>query len=284
MSLAQPDRERLPQPSSLFGPPTRRSLIERLGRAPTLAEQFRDDWEWFLVRYEQPIRVTARRHLIRQGRQAAATQDLEDAVQEVWKKLLGNSDNLARWDPAKGRFRQYLQGIVENTCRSLRNQHRRYGNRYGPLPELDDATTAGTALDQLQAEEERAWNHETVANAGRSILERLPRSAEQLLGYAGLCTSQDTPAATQVSREDLLNAVCREGGVDVDRLSAEEKKLKLNAIDKGLGRARQAFWEAVTVELTLGNRDADSMTEDFASVRRYVEAAFPRLIGRDSQS
>lgn len=92
--------------------------VSFLGR---LAEHDPDSWERVVARYEGLLR----RYALRAGLQ---TSDLDEMRQLVWTSMARRLPNF-RYDPERGRFRDYLGRVAANAARRIRNTNRRRPER-----------------------------------------------------------------------------------------------------------------------------------------------------------
>lgn len=79
---------------------TRQSLIERV------LDGDEESWDVFYAKYSRLVYAIGERS-------ALSEDDCEDLVQEVMRTIFNNKDRF-RYDPATGKFRTYLTGIVKH--------------------------------------------------------------------------------------------------------------------------------------------------------------------------
>lgn len=134
-------------------PQTQLTLIARL-RDP------KDELAW--QRFESRYRDLVVRFSIRQGVQAA---DAEDVAQAVFASLLSAMQGFA-FDPAKGRFRDYLFRAVRNEIHRQKSKARRPigGSPVLVMADMDQAADrSGAAADEKAFEEEWIDHHFRLA-------------------------------------------------------------------------------------------------------------------------
>ncbi len=111
-----------------------------MARAARLGSlEARDALTWLFEAYGYPLYAFARRR-------GATAQDAEDAVQELFTKLVEH-DALSAVDPQRGRFRAYLLGVFEHQLANQRRAQRAL-KRGGGRAEI--------SLDAASAEERYA--------------------------------------------------------------------------------------------------------------------------------
>lgn len=114
---------------------TRKSLLLAIGRGDEVS------WEEFYDTYRPLIVFCARGRL--------APDEIDDLIQTVMVKLFRSGQRF-RYDPAKGKFRDYLGRIVRNAIADMLRARRRETVAQIPVGEGDDAFAAA-----WQAEWER---------------------------------------------------------------------------------------------------------------------------------
>ncbi|RFC51321.1 MAG: RNA polymerase sigma-70 factor, ECF subfamily [Verrucomicrobia bacterium] len=156
---------------------TRQSLLTRL-------KDWNDHagWREFFDTYWRLIYNVARKS-------GLGDQDAQDLVQDV---LLGVAKQMpeGRYDRSKGRFKQWLCGIVRHRIVDHWRKHGREAALTGPLPERDSQLGAG------ESDLERVWQSEWAASLLTAALGRVQEkvSARNFLIY-DLSVVRETPTA-----------------------------------------------------------------------------------------
>ena len=114
---------------------TRKSLLLAIGRGDEVS------WEEFYDTYRPLIVFCARGRI--------APDEIDDLIQTVMVKVFRSGKHF-RYDPAKGKFRDYLGRIVGNAIVDMRRARRPENAVPAPVEEGDDAFSAA-----WQAERER---------------------------------------------------------------------------------------------------------------------------------
>ncbi len=202
-------------------------------------------WRALVERYREPIRCTVRRTF---GAHPIADEAAEDFFAYLFEKGL-----LVRIDPAKGRFRAYVQGVLSRYLKSYRRA------AAGAAASLSDAPEPACASPAaLEADEERSWAEHVLGLALQRLLERHPRDGRILVGYYGLRDPNDPAGA----RSPLDRAAL-----------AAAHGISANAVDAANHRARAYLREAIRAELreTVAT-PADLEAETTTLVHRLLEA------------
>jgi RNA polymerase sigma-70 factor (ECF subfamily) len=111
-------------------PPTPKTLLQKIRdaqdasspEAARLWARFENVYQAFIYRWAQ-----------RAGLQDA---DADNAVQEVFIRLLRHLPNF-EYDPAKGRFRDWLRWVIRSAAEDIRRKNKRQGARGGEEPPND---------------------------------------------------------------------------------------------------------------------------------------------------
>ena len=185
------------------------------------------DGDRFLARYAPAVR----RYLEALLKNA---QDAEDVAQSFFLRVV--EGGLRRFDPARGRFRDYLKVGVRNAALSFLRQKSRQ-------PRVIDGAMIPEAFSQREPDANRAWLREwqqCLLERVWQALERHERFAEGNLFHTVLRASVDHP--DEDSSELAVRVSCETG-----------RPLSAEAFRKQLSRARQAFAKLIVreVELTL---------------------------------
>jgi RNA polymerase sigma-70 factor (ECF subfamily) len=119
-----------------------RSPPQHVKTSPTLLSQLRDGqdilaWDEFFRRYFPLVYGFARRR-------GCSEHTSEDIVQEVMAKVFERRD-FFRYDPARGRFRDWLFAVVRTAIAEYR---RRPANRMPPA-DVPDVEAGGPAVEEL---------------------------------------------------------------------------------------------------------------------------------------
>ncbi len=163
---------------------TQKSLLERLATEPG-----EDDWELFYAKYAAVIVSFAQK-------QGLEEHGARDALQETMIVLVRKLPTFT-YDPAQGRFRNWLLTIVANKVREAR----RRGHRER-LVSLDAAPEEGDPLhERLPAEAahgdeavEAAWRQSLLEEALRRVLED-PHSKAETVAVFRACALEGRPVA-----------------------------------------------------------------------------------------
>lgn len=147
-------------------------------------------------RYGELIRSVAMRH----GLQAA---DADDVVQEV---LIGLSKALSKfeYDPARARFRTFLQRIVQRAVFQRFRQN-------GSANRIEDIAVTAAAEQRADEIWEADWRQYHVARAMQAIeVEFSARDREIFAAYVGQARSaSETAEALSVSLDQVYQAKSR---------------------------------------------------------------------------
>lgn len=190
-----------------------------LGR---LAEHDPDSWERVVTRYEGLLR----RYALRAGLQ---TSDLDEMRQLVWTSMARRMPHF-RYDPKRGRFRDYLGRVAANAARRILNTNRRKPER------LDTQTGEDLAAD---GDAHEFWLEEWRDHHYRLALETL---------------RNDLDARTL----NVFDALLR--GASVDETTAKFE-LTRSAVYKIRTRVRQRLRDRIREQIereesTLGRQDS----------------------------
>jgi RNA polymerase sigma factor (sigma-70 family) len=163
--------------------PTRPSLIARLKDPADAAA-----WSEFQELYGELILS----HCRRRGLQ---TVDAEDVRQLVLLSLM-NAVRTFAYDPARGRFRDYLGRIVHNAVGRLRSRHP------SPLPGLEGLDIV--VVDE-HAEIDAQWESDWVEHHLRRALKEVGRTSdpESLAVFRQILSGASAPEAAQASRKSV---------------------------------------------------------------------------------
>lgn len=197
-----------------------------------------------------------RRYLLGALRDEEAADDL---VQEFALAFLRGAFHSA--DPARGRFRDYLKGVLSN----LVNDHRRRGVKRPRALPPDALTLAG-----LTAEEDRdrawreSWRDELLANTWAALADAQPSL------HAVLRCKADLEGRHS---EDVAEELARRTG----------RQLTANALRQALHRARRLFAELLVHEVaqSLADPTLEAVEEELAELRllEYCGPALGRPAG-----
>lgn len=194
------DVDRAPHPGSSFLT-TRWSVVLAAGRAPAPAR--RAALEDLAAAYWYPLYAFARRR-------GLAPDSAADRAQGFFALLL-ERDDLARADPARGRFRAYLQAAFRNHLADERDRERAQKRGGGRVPVSIDAREGERRLvrEPIDGETpeiafERAWVAELLARAFerlRAEQEKIGREALFDKLRPSLAAEDDAPRFATVARE-----------------------------------------------------------------------------------
>ncbi len=167
------------------------------------ATDFNAAWRELIERYERVIKATARAYLARCGLASEATTIVNDFFADLYKK-----QTLAKADPERGRFRQYIIGVLKNHLHgAVRSIRRR--------PEVGLETLDLKTPDEvdLGREDEASWAAGLLRNGCDSLeAELAPRGKEEYLeillrvygvGKYKQCTIADIATETGRSRNPI---------------------------------------------------------------------------------
>jgi RNA polymerase sigma-70 factor (ECF subfamily) len=174
---------------------TQRSLLERLSAAAA-----EGDWELFYAKYAAVILSFAQK----QGLDEHGARDvLQETMLVVMRKLPQFS-----YDPAKGRFRNWLLSIVANKVREARR--RAHSERFVSL-DADAESGEGArepAVAAVAAEElESSWRQSLLEEALRRLLED-PHTKPESVAVFRACAMEELPVAQVAAQFGLKeNAV-----------------------------------------------------------------------------
>ena len=208
-------------------------------------------WRQFVERYHAPVRQSVRRAL--RGR-PGWEEDAGDFFTYVFEKRV-----LAKADPAKGRFRCFMQGVIRNWAAS---QKREAGGKGYEPPALD--IPSEDEVSHAEAEEESAW----ALHAFRTAIARTgelpgsqPRNAEIVLRLFGV------PPYERTEREALR----------------AELGLTENAFNVAAFRGREVLRDLVLEEIRSTTETPDDFeNEKVVMIARLIEA-HPDIFGADGE-
>lgn len=134
---------------------TRKSLIERI------LDGDEESWDAFYANYSRLVYAIGERS-------GLSADDCEDLVQEVMRTIFNNKDRF-RYDPATGKFRTYLTGIVKHKVCDF------YRKRDGRIVEMDEEFVLKAAehvsrLDEVCMEE---WKNHLLNVALMELREKV---------------------------------------------------------------------------------------------------------------
>jgi len=181
-----------PATADAWGIPTQWSMV--LGAVADDDDAVvQQSWRRLLDRYRDPIRMA----ICRAVRGTAANDELV----EGFFTYLFEHRVLAKADPAKGRFRAYIQAVLK---RYLLKRGR--GQR--PMAQLAEEAGPAVAPADLAAEraDESAWAAHVLRLAIASLMERSARDGEVLLRYYGIAWPQPGARPAQ-TRDDIAAAL-----------------------------------------------------------------------------
>lgn len=119
-------------------------------------------WEEFYQTYLPLIRIRARDH-------GLSLSETDELVQNTVLSIFNGSKNSC-YDPAKGRFRDFLRKIID--CRAVDIIRQRHYERNTQLPEND------VIADDRQGELERRWDDEWKEHVLKESLKELRAQIE----------------------------------------------------------------------------------------------------------
>ncbi|MBS0557446.1 MAG: sigma-70 family RNA polymerase sigma factor [Proteobacteria bacterium] len=203
-------------------------------------------------RYWMPIYVSLRR-------QGIAPADADDLVQGFFLSLF--EDNaVARADPQRGRFRNFLLGALR---RFLANEHEReHARKRGGAAQFVEFDTNAVEI-QLSADEsstplellfDRQWARALLANAMDALREEYVRAGNSTV-YAALESSLD-PGAGAPDYAALAQRLQRNPG----------------AIKVAVHRLRDRFREVLRREVGLTVASADDVDDELTHLRDVLAA------------
>ena len=168
-------------------PGTQRSLLARLTAASA-----EGDWELFYAKYAAVIVSFAQK----QGLDEHGARDvLQETMLVVMRKLPQFS-----YDPAKGRFRNWLLGIVANKVREARRRAK--AERFVSL-DADAESGEGTrepAVKALAAEElESSWRQSLLEEALKRLLQD-PHTKPETVAVFRACAMEEQPVAAVAAK------------------------------------------------------------------------------------
>jgi RNA polymerase sigma factor (sigma-70 family) len=184
---------------------TRPSLLSRL-RDPQDAAAWRE--------FDEKYRDLLRRYCGRHGLQAA---DTEDVCQTVFLALT-RSLSTFRFDPARGRFRNYLGSMVANAIRQQRSGAKKAARTLEDSVLEVLATPQGEAIEAAWEEE---WSHHHLRRAMHTL--RTQVKPESLAAFERLLQGEsiaDVALACQMTAEGVHKIKQRIG----ERLRAEVER------------------------------------------------------------
>lgn len=161
---------------------TQKSLLQRL----SVASQ-EGDWELFYAKYAAVILSFAQK-------QGVDEHGARDALQETMLVVMRKLPQFS-YDPAKGRFRNWLLGIVANKVREARR--RAHAERF---VSLDTESESGEharepAVGAVAAEElESSWRQSLLEEALRRLLED-PHTKPETVAVFRACALEERPVA-----------------------------------------------------------------------------------------
>ena len=236
----------MPPPSDPWGPPTRWSLVARAAGAS--GPEREQAWRELLERYRDPVERALRRRL-------AGHPDIEDRVLEFFAHLY-QYRVLERVDPERGRFRQYVQGVLRNYVHEVRRRDQA-GRREVPLPDstLADAQAAGP--EDVEHEELHLWAAAVLHNALESLRRDRPETASLLVEAYGLEGTAPVPREEQ----------------------ARQRGLEIGTLYVALNRARKELGRRILRELREQVSDAGELADEARLIQECLFEAFPGLRG-----
>jgi RNA polymerase sigma-70 factor (ECF subfamily) len=174
---------------------TQKSLLERLSAASR-----EGDWELFYLKYAAVIVSFAQK-------QGLEEHGARDALQETMLVVMRKLPSFA-YDPERGRFRNWLLGIVANKVREARR--RTHADRF---VSLDAGKESGEgypepAVSAVAAEElESSWRQSLLEEALRRLLED-PHTKAETVAVFRACALENRPVAEVAAQFGLKdNAV-----------------------------------------------------------------------------
>ena len=222
---------------------TRVSVLER-ARGPGVGQGRDAAWQQLIADYRRPIRVCLERRVRRHPDR--------DAIVDEFFTYLFTADVLSKLDPARGRFRAFLQEVMRRYVLGKVREYERRGDDAGLERLLEVDPPSGT-----EVEEERTWARSILDRAVAELLTQRGRDGRMLLQYYGIHPYTPRNSATL----------------------ADENGLSVEAVHKALSRARkqlQQLLEAQVAQLVDGTEDYES--EKAALIGRLLEAQ-PGLLG-----
>ncbi len=190
---------------------------------PTLFDRMRDlhnpqsrkeAWDEFVAKYGRLVWDYAHRYAARRGGKSAGW-DGDDLAQDVLRKLIAKAMDGFRYDPERGRFRDWLREVIYKTwCSALR---RRVPDAAGDLDEVEasgvdlaDHLEPAVEREHVGQLEDRVW----------AVFTPPTWKAYIMLVYGGL-TAKEVAAAIGLTPEAAYAAKARV----VERLKKEWKSL-----------------------------------------------------------
>ncbi|MBK9387699.1 MAG: sigma-70 family RNA polymerase sigma factor [Planctomycetes bacterium] len=202
-------------------------------------------WKHLLERYRGAVIAWVRRRL--KGHPEANDIALDFFSYLYSQKLL------AKADPARGRFRFFLQGVLKNFLR-MRMRPALIASGFDEAA-LDRAIEPEDAIAEA---EEADWARRVLHNACKELLRQKPRDGEILLRYYGI-----KPFA-----HAEVDEICDEFG------------LNRNALDQARFAARKKLRELIEKEVReTTNGDPEAFAEEFALLAARLRSTNAAMFG-----
>lgn len=163
---------------------TQKSLLERLSIGPR-----EGDWELFYAKYSAVILSFAQK-------QGLEEHGARDVLQETMVVLMRKLPTFT-YDPAQGRFRNWLLTIVANKVREARRRaHRERFVSLDAAPEDGEALHEKLPAESAQGDEavEATWRQSLLEEALRRVLEDAHTKAETVAVFRA-CALEGRPVA-----------------------------------------------------------------------------------------
>ncbi len=228
-----------------FGPSTQWSMVlGAAGRTP--GADVGGAWRRLVERYREPLARSLRRRL-------PPSADADAAADDFFAYLFEN-EILLKVDPAEGRFRCYVQGVLR---RYALHYARSLAGRAVEIPENFDAAAAAES-SPLEEAEAADWARETLAHALARLEAERPRDARLLKMAHGL-----PPLEAH----------------DPERI-CEIEGLTRNALNVAMHRARQRLRIHLEAEIRETVASGSELREEMGAVVGSLLEAHPSLVER----
>jgi hypothetical protein len=231
-------------------PPSSTEPAARLSQIPTIRDLPSSE---IIQRYGKAIR----RYLFALLKK---TEDVDDVAQNIHVKIL--KGDLAKWDAARSRFRDFLKTVVRNAALDCHRQSQRRGQSADDVADVPDPhSAAATSENQIWID---LWREALIA----SVLAGMKAYQDQNPGNHFFTVVRLLEADPEIRSEQLAAALAERTGRSWTAENARQQK----------ARARGKFAELLVKEamLTVPCQAQESVEEELRTLGLfgYVDAYF----------